>query len=64
MPVVVLIGQIFAAIFFGFLGIMLAVPIIAILLVLVQEVYIKDILGDKFSEKPLASQVELLPSAD
>ncbi len=46
-PVLVLIGQIFAAVFFGFLGIMLAVPIIAILMILVQEVYIKDILGDK-----------------
>jgi predicted PurR-regulated permease PerM len=46
-PVLVLIGQIFAAVFLGFLGIMLAVPIIAILMILVQEVYIKDVLGDK-----------------
>jgi predicted PurR-regulated permease PerM len=46
-PVLVLIGQIFAAIFFGFLGIMLAVPIIAILMIVVQEVYVKDILGDR-----------------
>jgi predicted PurR-regulated permease PerM len=63
-PVLVLIGQIFAAVFFGFLGIMLAVPIIAILLVLVQEVYVKDILGDKMPEKPPTLQVELLPSGD
>ncbi len=46
-PVLVLIGQIFAAVFLGFLGIMLAVPIIAILMILVQEVYVKDVLGDK-----------------
>lgn len=46
-PVLVLIGQIFAAVFFGFLGIMLAVPMIAILMILVQEIYIKDILGDR-----------------
>ena len=63
-PVIVLIGQIFAAVFFGFLGIMLAVPIIAILLVLVQEVYVKDILGDKAPEKTPPLQVELLPSGD
>jgi predicted PurR-regulated permease PerM len=46
-PVLVLVGQIFAAVFLGFLGIMLAVPIIAILMILVQEVYVKDVLGDK-----------------
>ncbi len=46
-PVLVLMGQIFAAIFFGFLGIMLAVPMIAIIVILVQEVYIKDVLGDR-----------------
>ena len=33
-PVLVLMGQIFAAIFFGFLGIMLAVPMIAIIMIL------------------------------
>ena len=63
-PVIVLIGQIFAAVFFGFLGVMLAVPIIAILLVLVQEIYVKDILGDKAPEKTPPMQVELLPSGD
>lgn len=46
-PVLVLVGQIFAAAFFGFLGIMLAVPLIAILMIIVQEVYVKDVLGDK-----------------
>lgn len=46
-PVLVLVGQIFAAVFFGFLGIMLAVPLIAIVMIIVQEVYVKDVLGDR-----------------
>lgn len=46
-PVMVLLGQIVAGIFFGFMGIMLAVPITAIAMILVQEVYIKDFLGDR-----------------
>ncbi len=46
-PVLVLLGQIVAGAFFGFLGLMLAVPLTAIMMVLVQEVYIKDMLGDK-----------------
>lgn len=63
-PVLVLIGQIFAAIFFGFLGLMLAVPIIAILMILVQEVYIKDILGDKSDEVVVFSDDALLPDGN
>ncbi len=60
-PVLVLVGQILAAIFFGFLGLMLAVPMTAILLVLVQEVYIKDILGDKVLEEPARLDEALMP---
>jgi predicted PurR-regulated permease PerM len=60
-PVLVLIGQIFAAIFFGFLGIMLAVPIIAILMILVQEVYIKDVLGDRDAAVSVAFDDSLIP---
>jgi predicted PurR-regulated permease PerM len=45
-PVLVLVGQIIFGVFFGFLGIMLAVPLTAICVVLVEEIYIKDILGD------------------
>lgn len=58
-PVLVLLGQIIAGVFFGFLGLLLAVPLAAILMVLVQEVYIKDILGDRLvgmDEQPLESQ--------
>lgn len=45
--VLILLGQIVAGIFFGFLGLMLAVPITAIVTVLVSEIYIKDVLGDR-----------------
>ncbi|GAB4312466.1 MAG: AI-2E family transporter [Phototrophicales bacterium] len=45
-PVLILLGQIIVAGFFGVIGIILAVPILVIVMVVVQEVYIKDILGD------------------
>ena len=45
-PILVLLGQIIAAVFFGFLGILLAVPLTAILIVLIEEIYVKDVLGD------------------
>jgi predicted PurR-regulated permease PerM len=60
-PVVVLVGQILAAIFFGFLGLMLAVPMSAILMVLVQEVYVKDVLGDRGVEDPAHLDDALIP---
>ncbi|MFN8452942.1 MAG: AI-2E family transporter [Anaerolineae bacterium] len=46
-PVLVLLGQIVAGAFFGFLGLLLAVPLTAIVMVLVQEIYVKDMLGDR-----------------
>jgi predicted PurR-regulated permease PerM len=52
-PVLVLVGQIIFGIFFGFLGIMLAVPLTAICVVLVDEIYIKDILGDTDDESKM-----------
>ncbi len=51
-PVMVLLGQIIAGIFFGFLGLLLAVPLTAIVMVLVQEVYVKDVLGDRDTRLP------------
>jgi predicted PurR-regulated permease PerM len=63
-PVLVLLGQIVAGAFFGFLGLMLAVPITAILMVLVQEVYIKDILGDKAGDTAAVEpEAVVLPDA-
>jgi predicted PurR-regulated permease PerM len=62
-PVLVLLGQIFAAVFFGFLGLMLAVPLTAILVILIQEVYIKDFLGDRQTtvQVALGGDDDLLP---
>jgi predicted PurR-regulated permease PerM len=63
-PVLVLLGQIIAGVFLGFLGLMLAVPIIAIIMVLVQEVYIHDILGDYAAEeKPITTQEMRIPTS-
>ena len=60
-PVLVLLGQIVAGYFFGFLGIMLAVPLSAIVMVLVQEIYIRDILGDEAIGEPAAADEVLVP---
>jgi len=59
-PVLILLGQIIAGVFFGFLGIMLAVPMTAILTVLVKEVYVKDILGDTESTEVRTFRDEVL----
>ncbi len=57
-PAIILLSQIIAGIFFGFLGLLLSVPLAAIVVVLVREIYIKDILGDHGPEKePLLALV-------
>lgn len=45
--VLVLVGQIVFGIFFGFLGLLLAVPLLVIITVLVQEIYVRGILGNQ-----------------
>jgi predicted PurR-regulated permease PerM len=50
-PVLILVGQIVFGLFFGFLGVMLAVPLTAVTVVLVEEIYIRDVLGDESSEE-------------
>jgi len=45
-PALILLSQLFAGIFFGFLGLLLSVPLAIIVIVLVKEVYVHDILGD------------------
>lgn len=62
-PVLVLLGQIVAGAFFGFLGLLLAVPLTAIVMVLVQEVYIKDMLGDNSETSAVAPGEVMLPDA-
>ncbi len=49
--ILVLLGQIIFGFFFGFLGLMLAVPLSAVVAVLVDEIYVKDILGDRPQSK-------------
>lgn len=44
--ILILLGQIIFGFFFGFLGLMLAVPLSACVAVLVDEIYVKDVLGD------------------
>ena len=49
--ILILLGQIIFGFFFGFLGLMLAVPLSACVAVLVDEIYVKDVLGDTAKEK-------------
>ena len=49
--ILILLGQIIFGFFFGFLGLMLAVPLSACVAVLVDEMYIKDVLGDRAKTK-------------
>ena len=49
--ILILLGQIIFGFFFGFLGLMLAVPLSAVVAVLVDEIYVKDVLGDRPKEK-------------
>ncbi len=50
-PVLILVGQIVFGFFFGFIGLMLAVPLTAISVILIEEIYIKDVLGDNADEQ-------------
>jgi predicted PurR-regulated permease PerM len=54
-PAVILLSQIVSGIFFGFLGLLLSAPLAAIAVVLIREIYVKDILGDRSveEEKPV-----------
>ena len=56
--ILILLGQIIFGFFFGFLGLMLAVPLSACVAVLVDEVYIKDVLGDVPKEKEVEAIAE------
>ncbi|GAB4545370.1 MAG: AI-2E family transporter [Anaerolineae bacterium] len=45
-PALILLSQIIFSVLFGFLGLLLSVPLAAIGIVLVREIYVRDILGD------------------
>ncbi len=54
----ILIAQIIGAALFGFLGVLLALPLAIVVMVLVNEVYVHDILNAK------AARIEVLPRPD
>ncbi|MDQ3323494.1 MAG: AI-2E family transporter [Acidobacteriota bacterium] len=50
-PVLVIASQLLLAVMFGFLGLLLAVPIIAVVFVAIKMIYVEDILGRKIEVK-------------
>jgi len=60
-PVLFLLGQIIAAGFFGVLGIVLTGPLLVIVMVIIQEVYVKDILGDRGEPPKIAENLQQPP---
>ncbi|CAN5381777.1 AI-2E family transporter [soil metagenome] len=46
-PVLIIASQLMLAVIFGFLGLLLAVPLVAIVFVMVRMIYVEDILGRK-----------------
>ena len=56
-PVAVISAQLLLGVLFGFLGLLLAVPIVAVAFVLVKMLYIQDILGNEVEVK-VANDVE------
>ncbi len=50
-PVLVIASQLLLAVMFGFLGLLLAVPLVAVLFVLVKMIYVEDILGRRVEVK-------------
>jgi predicted PurR-regulated permease PerM len=49
-PVLVIVSQILGGVLFGFMGLALATPLLAVALVLVKRLYIEDRLGDSFDK--------------
>ncbi len=47
----VIASQLLLAVMFGFLGLLLAVPIVAVVFVLVKMIYVEDILGRRVEVK-------------
>jgi predicted PurR-regulated permease PerM len=60
-PVVTLIGLSLMAIVFGFLGMMVAVPVLAALMVAIRMLYVEDVVGE--GDTPSSAAVPPVPSA-
>jgi predicted PurR-regulated permease PerM len=50
-PVLVLASQLLLGILFGFMGVLLAVPIVAVVFVMVKMLYVEDVLGNQVEVK-------------
>ncbi len=51
-PVLTIVSQLALTVLFGAVGLILATPILAVVMVLVQTLYIQDVLGDKADNLP------------
>ena len=45
-PLITILGQALMAVIFGFLGLLVAVPLIAVILTSVKMLYVNDVMGD------------------
>ncbi len=63
-PAIILLSQIVGGIFFGFLGLLLAVPLAAIVMVLIREIYVKDILGDVGRDELETMEMHTMPAPE
>jgi predicted PurR-regulated permease PerM len=50
-PVLIIAAQLLLALLFGFLGLLLAVPLVAVVFVLVKMIYVEDVLGRRVEVK-------------
>jgi predicted PurR-regulated permease PerM len=50
-PVLVLASQLLLGILFGFMGVLLAVPIVAVVFVTIKMLYVEDVLGNRVEVK-------------
>lgn len=62
-PAMILLSQIIAGVFFGFLGVLLSAPLAAIVTVVVREVYIRDVLGDTDFGQRRTAEIPLVPES-
>ena len=63
-PVLIISAQILLGILFGFLGILLAVPITAVVFVLVKMLYVEDLLGNRVEVKGEEKSTEKSENSD
>ena len=54
-PALILLAQILMGVLFGFLGLLLATPLTAVLLVLIKRLYIEDVLAEPGSKRGRAA---------